>query len=367
MLPSSFACCLALHRHKALTDLQRRALLSLPAVRQPEDIFACPSHVLAPLGIGPADLASIAALSRSAQLLDEAAGLRELGVDLVSLCCDAYPPMLRETSDPPALLYLRGRKELLDVPQLAIVGSRRPSAQGAENARQFAAALCASGLTVTSGLALGIDACAHGGALEVGGNTLAVLGTGIDRVYPAANRGLFEQIVDRGLLLSEYLPGAPPLRGHFPRRNRLISGLSLGVLVVEAALQSGSLVTARMAMEQNREVFAIPGSIHNPNSRGCHHLIRQGAKLVESLQDVLDELGGWSPLPAQGSGPRHAVNVLSEEQQQVLQWLGHDPVGLDGLVARSGWAPAALLATLCELELLGELAQDPGGYQRLIR
>ncbi|MBB1489351.1 DNA-processing protein DprA [Oceanospirillum sediminis] len=212
---------------------------------------------------------------------------------LICLGQEAYPWLLQQIPDPPAVLFLAGNAELLHLPQLAIVGSRKPTASGFNDARQFAQALAELGWTITSGLADGIDASAHQGALQVGGATVAVLGTGIDRVYPARNKGLFEQIWQQGVLVSEYPLGTPPRGPNFPKRNRIVSGLSVGVLVVEAALKSGSLISARLAAEQDREVFAIPGSIHQPQNKGCHQLIKQGAKLTENVEDIHAELQHW--------------------------------------------------------------------------
>lgn len=264
-----------------------------------------------------------------------------------------------------------------------MVGSRNPTAQGAENARLFARALHGAGLTIVSGLALGVDAAAHEGALDASvadasaAATIAVVGTGLDRVYPRKNLDLARRIAARGLLVSEYPLGTPPLAPNFPKRNRIISGLSQGTLVVEAALASGSLITARMAVEQGREVFAIPGSIHAPQSRGCHALIRQGAKLVESAQDVLEELRlpattvpGLLDMPAERDGT--AVELphteSGPEDNPVLAALGFDPLGLDALVARTGMDTASLQVMLLELELAGSVARLPGGlFQRLGR
>jgi DNA processing protein len=273
----------------------------------------------------------------------------------------AYPAALLETADPPLLLYALGRVELLGAPALAIVGSRNPSPQGAANARAFAAALGRAGLTVVSGLALGIDGSAHEGALGTAGSTIAVIGTGLDRVYPRAHRALAHRIAREGLIVSEYALGMPPLAENFPRRNRLIAGLARGTLVVEAALQSGSLITARLAVEAGREVFAIPGSIHAPQSRGCHALIRQGAKLVETAADVLEELRMGAAPAAPAAEPDHATDPL-------LEALGHDPVTLDALGARLGMAPAELSVRLLDLELSGDVTRLPGQlFQRLVR
>ncbi len=277
---------------------------------------------------------------------------------LLTLADAAYPAALLQISNPPSLLYVRGSLDCLQAPALAIVGSRNATPQGAQNARTFAATLARRGLVIVSGLALGIDAAAHGGALEGGGNTIAVIGTGADRLYPARNRDLALEIVEHGAIVSEFPLGTPALAANFPRRNRLIAGLARGVLVVEAALQSGSLITARLAGDQGREVFAIPGSIHSPVARGCHRLIRQGAKLVETAEDILEELA-W---PVSGTAPE----VADHSENSLLSALGHDPVGLDELAARTGLATDHLLAELLKLELSGDIASLPGNlYQRL--
>ena len=303
--------------------------------------------------------------------------------DIVSLGDLRYPQALLDTEDPPLLLYLMGPASLLQhqpFPSdrcLAVVGSRNPTAQGAENARLFARALCGAGLTIVSGLALGVDAAAHEGALEAATSagtmaaTIAVVGTGLDRVYPRKNLDLAHRIAAHGLIVSEYPLGTPPLPGNFPKRNRIISGLSQGTLVVEAALASGSLITARMAAEQGREVFAIPGSIHAPQSRGCHALIRQGAKLVESAQDVLEELkipATTVPgLPHEGANAPGAA-ASDETEGPVLAALGYDPMGLDALIARTGMDASTLQVALLELELDGRIARLPGGlFQRVGR
>ena len=303
--------------------------------------------------------------------------------DIVSLGDLRYPQALLDTEDPPLLLYLMGPASLLQhqpFPSdrcLAVVGSRNPTAQGAENARLFARALCGAGLTIVSGLALGVDAAAHEGALEAAisagtmAATIAVVGTGLDRVYPRKNLDLAHRIAAHGLIVSEYPLGTPPLPGNFPKRNRIISGLSQGTLVVEAALASGSLITARMAAEQGREVFAIPGSIHAPQSRGCHALIRQGAKLVESAQDVLEELK--IPAATVPGLPHEGVNApgaaaSDETEDPVLAALGYDPMGLDALIARTGMDASTLQVALLELELDGRVARLPGGlFQRVRR
>ncbi len=302
--------------------------------------------------------------------------------DIVTLGDARYPQALLETEDPPLLLYVMGPAHIVAHRPfpigscLAVVGSRNPTPQGAENARLFARALHSAGLTIVSGLALGVDAAAHEGALDAAvgdGNgvaTIAVVGTGLDRVYPRRNLDLAHRIAANGLLISEYPLGTPPLAANFPKRNRIISGLSQGTLVVEAALASGSLITARMAVEQGREVFAIPGSIHAPQSRGCHALIRQGAKLVESAQDVLEELKMPAP-PSGGITDRVAdTGTLPEagqnNQNPVLSALGFDPMGMDSLIARTGMDAPSLQVALLELELAGCVARLPGGlFQRV--
>lgn len=284
------------------------------------------------------------------------------GRRLLTLADDDYPRPLLDIPDPPTLLYVRGRVELLARPALAVVGSRNATPQGEANARAFASALAAEGIVVVSGLALGIDAAAHRGALAGGGATVAVVGTGADRLYPARNRALAEEIADKGAIVSEFPLGTPAAAANFPRRNRLIAGLARGVLVVEAAIESGSLITARLAGEQGREVFAVPGSIHSPQARGCHRLIRQGAKLVETVDDILEELA----LPA-AAAPASAEPVApaDREAQAVLDLAGFDPVGFDELLGRSGLTADALSVILLRLELDGRVASLPGGrYQR---
>ncbi|OGA73798.1 MAG: DNA protecting protein DprA [Betaproteobacteria bacterium RIFCSPLOWO2_12_FULL_65_14] len=284
------------------------------------------------------------------------------GHAIITLADDIYPRALLETADPPAVLYAVGRVELVRGPALAIVGSRNATAQGERNAESFAKALSEAGLTIVSGLALGIDAAAHRGGLAGPGSTIAVLGTGIDVVYPRRNAELATQIIARGLLLSEFALGTAPLAQNFPRRNRLISGLAQGCLVVEAAVASGSLITARSAADQGREVFAIPGSIHSPLSRGCHTLIKSGAKLVESADDVLAELSGFRP-----SGFASTTATRSEPREDgLLRHMGHDPVDVDSLCSRAGLSAEQVSSELLRLELDGRITSLPGGlYQRL--
>ena len=281
---------------------------------------------------------------------------------ILTLADGTYPKTLLEIPDPPSLIYLRGRSELLAETGLAIVGSRNATPQGIRNAEAFSAALAVQGFCIISGLALGIDAAAHHGALAAEGKTVAVIGTGADRIYPARNRELALTIAERGLVISEFPLGTPALAANFPRRNRIISGLARGVLVVEAAPESGSLITARLAAEQGREVFAIPGSIHSPVARGCHQLIRQGAKLVETASDILEEFG---LLPA-ASATKPPADKLPATDNPLLTILAHDPCTLDELVERTGLETDILLAELLSLELAGRVATLPGNrYQRL--
>lgn len=291
------------------------------------------------------------------------------GNQLLRLTDTAYPASLREQADPPTLLFLHGDPELLSLPQLAIVGSRNPTPGGRHNAQEFAAHLAAAGLVISSGLATGIDAAAHQGTLNADGLTLAVTGTGLDRVYPAKNRTLAHEIAMNGLLVSEFPTGTPPLPANFPRRNRILAALSLGTLVVEAALKSGSLITARLAGEYGRELFAIPGSIHNPMARGCHALIRDGAKLVETAGDVLEELAPLLGTPLAGSvhtlpgdaenGP--ASTVMDPQHRELLDAMGFDPVTTDELVKRTGFPAAEVSSILLLLELQGHVSSGPGG------
>ena len=285
-------------------------------------------------------------------------GLINLDGQVLDSCCDT-------------LLFGHGDPGLLCSPQLAIVGSRNPSVSGRQTAGEFAAHLAAVGITISSGLASGIDGAAHLGALRADGFTLAVAATGLDRVYPADHRDLAHRIAEQGVLVSEFPPGTPPRRDHFPRRNRIIAGLALGTLVVEAAVRSGSLITARLAAEQGREVFAIPGSIHNPLARGCHRLIRQGAKLVETAQDVLEEL---APLLGTRSSaaslsddepPQLRLQTLDPEYRQLLASLGHDPLPADQLIERSGLTAEAVSSMLLLLELEGYVSSAPGGRYAL--
>ena len=277
-----------------------------------------------------------------------------------------YPALLKQIPDPPLVLYAIGNIELLGMANIAIVGSRNPSYSGRKLAQDFAASLSDTGLGITSGLALGIDAEAHAGCLSVKGKTIAVLGHGLDTIYPAKHKNLAKAIIENGLLLSEYPPGVKPLRHHFPQRNRIISGISLGVLVVEAARQSGSLITARLAMEQGREVFAIPGSINNPLTKGGHALIKQGAKLVEDITDITEELGHLYnanlELNVTSDKSENISSVISEELEKLLHAMGFEPVNVDTLCSRTGLTPEVVCSMLLQLELTGRIEMSHGGF-----
>jgi DNA processing protein len=279
----------------------------------------------------------------------------------VTLADSTYPKSLLDLPDAPPMLYVKGRVELLNTTSIAIVGSRNATPQGEQNAEAFAEVFSQAGITVISGLALGIDAAAHRGGLRGDASTIAVVGTGLDTVYPARNKTLAHQIARHGAIVSEFPLATPPNRENFPRRNRIISGLASGVLVVEAALSSGSLITARLAAEQGRDVFAIPGSIHSPFSKGCHSLIKQGAKLVESAQDVLEELKWHSTSPANADEQDDDPSA-----NPLLQHMGYDAVSVDALAARANVSAEKISQTLLELELSGDISSLPGGlYQRL--
>ncbi len=330
----------------------------------PASVFSTPPEKFKSLNLSPQTLSSIAspdwaAVDQDLQWLSGSPQRRAL-----TLADPDYPPRLREIADPPPLLFVCGDVAALRQPQIAIVGSRNPTPAGAELAHDFARHLALRGVTIISGLALGIDAAGHRGAMAGAGRTVAVMGTGMDRVYPPRHQELAEEIAARGALVSEFPLHTPVCPENFPRRNRIISGLALGVLVVEAAKASGSLITARHALEQGREVFAIPGSIHNPLARGCHALIRDGAKLVETVDDILEEL----PMPAVSpASDAHAAQASSEsaagneEHDRLLTALGYDPVSVDVLVARTGLTANAVSSMLLLMELEGRVSSQAGG------
>jgi len=336
--------------------------LGSEGLRKLLQVFSSPEAVLqASAGslsnhVKPSVVSAIKSKADESIILAVAAWLEDPVNHVLTIADAEYPQSLLNTADPPLLLYVKGRLDLLNAPALAVVGSRNATTQGLRNAEAFAKSASDSALCIVSGMAHGIDAAAHVGGLQGPGSSIAVVGTGLDKVYPAANRELAHQLAQAGAIISEFPLGTPPLPANFPRRNRIISGLSLGCLVVEASLQSGSLITARMALEQGREVFAIPGSIHSPQSKGCHALIKQGAKLVENAQDILEELGYRGSAPDVSVTPDHTLFVH----------LGFDPVDTDSLVQRSGLTISELSAILLQLELDGRIASLPGGlYQRI--
>lgn len=332
----------------------------LAAFGSPEGAIAATEHSLESV-VGAALAKSIRDGPNPGVVADTFKWLDDEANSLLCLADDGYPKALLEIADPPPILYAKGDLRLLQRDAIAIVGSRNASPQGIANAEAFAQEISNHGFTIVSGLALGIDAAAHRGGLQGSASSVAVVATGLDTVYPARNRNLAHELAARGLLVSEFGLGTRPLGGNFPRRNRLISGLSRGVLVVEAALQSGSLITARSALEQGREVFAMPGSIHSPLSKGCHALIKQGAKLVESAADILDELGHTR------HGSQAATLAIGDDHQHILlQAIGFDPVDLDTICARAGLTADKASAMLLELELEGIVARMSGGrYQRV--
>ena len=349
--------------HKALP--QRALVALLREFGEPEALLQASRKQLA--AVVPAAVAERVHTPVASDIFEHTSRwLDQAGHQLIAWDDSDYPRALLELGHAPPVLFHLGRRDLLTRPAFAIVGSRHATAQGRETARDFAQALGRAGLTIVSGLAIGIDAAAHEGALDTDASTIAVVATGLDRVYPARNRDLAARIAQRGALLSEYVPGTPPRREHFPQRNRLISGLARGVLVVEATLSSGSLITARLAGEQGRDVFAIPGSIHSPFAKGCHKLIREGAKLVETASDILDELDPERPQAADATG---TVNAQTDgDANPLLAAIGYDPVNVDALVARMDAPPETIVAGLVTLELEGKIAALPGGcWQRVVR
>lgn len=286
--------------------------------------------------------------------------LDQPGNRILTIQAPGYPSQLKEIHDPPPVLFIRGNPEILSFPQIAMVGSRNPSTLGRKTAEDFASTLVSYGFTITSGLALGIDAASHFGAIKAGGYTIAVAGTGLDRIYPARNKELATQIIENGAMISEFPPGTTAKANHFPRRNRIISGLSIGLLVVEAARQSGSLITARLALEQDREVFAIPGSIHNPLARGCNALIREGAKLVETTEDIAEELGQFNQQPEEND-PIIDQTKLDLKQQKLLNLIMYSPTSIETLVNESDESIETVSSMLLILELNGYITAVAGG------
>lgn len=380
-LPDGLDAWLRLSLTPGVGDVSARKLLG--AFGLPEQIFCQPEAALRQV-VGPAQSAAlqlppqdwVAQCELTRAWLD---GSAQRGV--LTLADAAYPTSLLNMADPPLVLYWQGDVSLLAHPQcLAMVGSRNPTPQGERTAHDMAKALAAAGVCVVSGLALGVDGAAHTGALDGGGATIAVVGTGLDRVYPSRHLALAHRITQQGLLLSEFPLGTPPSQSNFPKRNRIIAGLAQGTLVVEAALASGSLITARLAVDMGREVFAIPGSIHSTQAKGCHALIRQGAKLVETAQDVLEDLRFAPPvatMPAPVGAPTDGCRTRGDDTAEplvagppgrLLAQMGHHPLGLDELQAMTGESAAHLQAWLMELELDGHVARAPGGlFQRVVR
>ena len=330
---------------------------------EPQQVFAQSHSTLSNLGLKEKSISFIQSPDWDA-VENDLLWIDQPNNAVVTLLDPFYPYLLKQIDSPPPLLFVRGNKTLLNQPQIAMVGSRNPSAIGKQIAIDFAHSLALEGLTITSGLALGIDAASHQGALEAKGLTIAVTGTGLDRVYPACHKQLATEIAETGLLVSEFPPGTAAKANHFPRRNRIISGLSIGLLVVEAAKKSGSLITARMALEANREVFAIPGSIHNPLARGCNALIKEGAKLVENTQDIFDELS-YHNQPHIEEAQEEVKSTLDPEQQNLLNLVMFSPTSVDWLVQESGLSVEIISSMLLMLELQGSIATTPGGYIRV--
>ncbi len=357
---------LALNRAPHLGPVSIQRLLE--HYRSAVEIFAASPTELAACGLNNRQIDSLLTPDWAGVDID----LRWQEQDRARICVlsdEDYPALLRQISDPPPVLYLFGHPEVAGLQQIAMVGSRTPTPMGRETAHEFGAHLAALGLVVTSGLAHGIDAAAHRGAISVGGMSIAVTGTGLDRVYPARHHDLAHEIAESGLLISEFPLGSPPRPGHFPRRNRIISGLSQGVLVVEAAVRSGSLITARLALEQGREVFAVPGSIRNSQAKGCHTLIREGAKLVEAVQDIVEEFPGFMTEDPEEPIEDNLVTgfELDGDYNKVLDNVGYEPTSVDKVVERSGLTVDAVCSMLLVLELQGYVATMSGGRYCLIR
>lgn len=336
-----------------------RTFLKILDQHCPEEVFAESASALTTLGLRANIVSAIKAFDWNL-IESDLNWLAQPNNDVITLLDPLYPPQLKETYDPPPLLFVRGNKQLLSRPQIAIVGSRNPSIAGRQTAFDFAYSLACDGFTITSGLALGIDAASHEGALKATGHTVAVAGTGLDRVYPATHKALATEIVTRGVMVSEFPPGTVAKAANFPRRNRIISGLCLGLLVVEAAKQSGSLITARLALEQNREVFAIPGSIHNPLARGCNALIREGATLVETTEDIFAELSQYNQLYSLNPATNNQTE-LDLAQQKLLNLVMFSPTSVDILVDESGYSAEVVSSMLLILELYGYISAAPGG------
>ena len=357
---------LVLLRTPSTGPVQHKKLLDI--YKTPENILSAPFAELMRHGLKKDALKYLTNKSTD-EIESDIAWLDQPGHHLITCDNTQYPVLLREIVDAPIALFVNGDPGVLQTPQIGIVGSRNPTAGGRKTAQMFAAQLSALGLTITSGLALGIDYCSHAGALSVKGKTVAVLGNGPDKIYPARHKEIARLIVENGAIISEFPPNVPPLAKNFPQRNRIISGLSLGVLIVEAAPKSGSLITARYAMEQGRDVFAVPGSVYNPLAKGCHHLIKQGAKLVETILDVVEELNiniVDVNKPSVDTGTR-LVNPagLDVDQQRLLEHISFDPVTVDKLIELSGLTADAVSSMLLVLEVQGIVSSSCGLYARI--
>jgi DNA processing protein len=356
---------LALNRIKGLGPVGQRKLLdAFPSIKE---IFSADANALRESGVKEKSIKAICQPDWESVETD-LLWLDSPHHHLVTIDSDEYPLLLREIPDPPIVLFAHGCLQVLKSIQIGIVGSRNPDTAGRKLADEFSRELVYAGATVTSGLALGIDGCSHQGALDAGGNTIAVTGNGLDMIYPARHRDLAEKIVDRGILVSEFSPGTKPIPANFPRRNRIISGMSTGVLVIQAACRSGSLITARYAMEQGREVFAIPGSIHNPLAKGCHSLIRQGAKLVESVNDIVEELGslvtvvmGENVTEETGQKSGQGKEALDADYKVLLDSMAYDPISIDRLIELTGLTIDSISSMLLILELRGLVVSQAGG------
>ena len=349
-------------RLNAISIIQKRTILKLLSRYSVEQLFALSTEELTAIRLSPAQINALRHPDQT--LIEQSLNWLLSGNDKKIICYDSpdYPPQLKEISSPPLLLYIQGDASLLFEPQIALVGSRKCTPYGQEKAYQFAHELCTAGFTVTSGLAIGIDGIAHQSALDKNGKTIAVLGTGLNNIYPKRHIKIAQQIIEQGLLVSEFWPNAPALATHFPRRNRIISGLSLGTLVIEASKRSGSLITARYAMEQNREVFALPGSIDNPEACGCLHLIQQGAKLVINSEDICNEFSHLTL--AEHAQPTSPI-TSNTTGHPLLKDIDFHTTTLEQLLSRSGLDIVNLQNQLIELEITGSIITTAQGYIKL--
>ena len=352
--------------------VSRRNLIKLLAKTAPEHLAASSAAQLQRFGLSEQAAAAKQALFAETERFEaQIEALQRERAEIIPITDDRYPPLLAEIPDPPAALFVAGDPSKLLTPQIAIVGGRKATKAGVDTAFAFAKDLASEGVSICSGLALGIDAASHAGALAAGGSTVAVIGTGIDLRYPRANQQLHAQIAEFGCVVSEYPPGYTVRRASFPQRNRIISGLSLGTLVVEASLRSGSLITARLALEQGREVYALPGSIHNPMAKGCNQLILQGATLVQTSADIIEELGGWSLQPVQqrfgeNLALAEEVSSLTDQEMQLMALIPYSPSPVDILLVESGLGIAELQVLLTSLEMKGKIEQIQGAWQRCV-